>query len=250
MSGYKVEKETLIQSAGPQVELDNVSLHIDGTTILTPVSAVLGSGEIHAIIGPNGAGKTSLLKSILGLMPHKGDISLHWQKRKTRVAYIPQQPQFDQVLPVTITDFLSAGLTNFPVFWGRKKQTQAQVSQLLSQVGLEDKAHLPLGKLSGGERQRLMFAQALGQDADLWCLDEPMTGLDTNGQQLMSQVMLNLRMQGKTLVVIHHDMQFVNDIADNVLLINAGLVAQGKPQEVLPKLVSSEGFSNTIEVAA
>ncbi|WP_415900891.1 metal ABC transporter ATP-binding protein [Neptuniibacter sp. QD48_11] len=217
---------------GPSIKLDKVSLSIAGSQILSPLSAELSAGKMHLLVGPNGAGKTSLLKSMLGLTPHQGEIKRAWMNKAQKPAYIPQQPRFDQVLPVTISDFLSAGLSRKPVFFRRQKETQNTVLELLETVGLQGKAELQLGQLSGGERQRLMFAQALSRSSDLWFLDEPMTGLDAEGQALITDLMLNLREQGKTLVVVHHDMGFVREHADNVLLINGGLVDMGPPSEV------------------
>lgn len=225
---------------GPSITLDNCSLNIAGNRILAPISAELSAGEMHILVGPNGAGKTSLLKSMLGLMPHQGQIERRWPAasqsqravKPQRPAYIPQQPRFDQVLPVTIEDFLCAGLSRKPVFFRRKAKLLTHVDQLLMQVGLQGKSQLQLGQLSGGERQRLMFAQALSRPADLWFLDEPMTGLDRDGQNVITELMLSLREQGKTLVVVHHDMEFVKAYADNVLLINGGLKGMGSPDNV------------------
>jgi len=217
---------------GPAIRLQDVSLTIAGNNILTPLNAELSAGQMHLLIGPNGAGKTSLLKSMLGLKPHKGRIERVWPEQSQRPAYIPQQPRFDQVLPVNINDFLSAGLSRKPVFFRRQAKVQKRITQLLEQVGLQGKGHLQLGQLSGGERQRLMFAQALSRPADLWYLDEPMTGLDADGQETITQLMLALREQGKTLIVVHHDMSFVEEHADNVLLINNGLVAMGPASSI------------------
>lgn len=94
---------------------------------------------------------------------------------------------------------------------------------------MQDKAGLQLGRLSGGERQRLMFALALSRPADLWFLDEPMTGLDTEGQTLFAELILSLRAEEKTLIMVHHDMQFVAQHADNVLLVDGGLKQSGHP---------------------
>jgi zinc transport system ATP-binding protein len=217
---------------GPAIELESVSLTIDGNYILAPLSTYLEAGKMHLLVGPNGAGKTSLLKSMLGLLPHKGNIYRHHSGICLRPAYIPQQPSYDQVLPVTVADFLSAGLTNKPIFFSRSKVIEFEVSRILERVGMQGKEKLSLGKLSGGERQRLMFAQALSRDTNLWFLDEPMTGLDTAGRELVTQLMVSLREEGKTLIVVHHDMAFVERYADNILLINGGLLQEGTAQAV------------------
>lgn len=216
---------------GPSISLQNVSLAIDGNRILEPLSIELAAGQLHMLVGPNGAGKTTLLKSMLGLMPHRGMIQRHWPGATQRPAYIPQQPRFEQVLPVTVEDFLTAGITSMPVFLRPLTRLRPQLDRLLQQVGLEQKGVLPLGKLSGGERQRLMFAQALSYESDLWFMDEPLTGLDTEGQQLITELILSLRAAGKTLIVVHHDHEFVRAHADNVLVIDNGLQWTGRADQ-------------------
>ena len=225
---------------GPSISLNNVSLTLAGNRILDPISVELAAGQLHMLVGPNGAGKTSLLKSLLGLMPHEGEINRHWPDPNGKglnavrmPAYIPQQPQFDAVLPVTIEDYMSAIISPRPLFFRQSAKVRHQVAELLEQLGLGDKAGLQLGQLSGGERQRLMFAQALFRQSSLWFLDEPMTGLDTEGQTLITELIGQFRDKRHTLVMVHHDMAFVRRYADNVLIINAGLEAMGPPQSVL-----------------
>lgn len=223
---------------GPSIALRDVSLTLGGNPILAPLSTTLESGRMHVLVGANGAGKTSLLKSMLGLCPHQGEIIRHWVGQPQRPAYIPQQPQFDAVLPVTIHDYLQAMMSKRPVFLGGRDDLLARQQLLLERVGLDGKEDLQLGQLSGGERQRLMFAQALIKSPKLWFLDEPMTGLDRNGQTLLTKLILDLRDQDCTLVMIHHDLEFVREHADNVLLINGGLQLAGAPEDVLPEMNS------------
>lgn len=235
---------------GPAISMNNLSLAIGGNQILAPLSAELEAGLLHLLIGPNGAGKTSLLKSMLGLTPYKGEVLRHWPEEQTLPVYIPQQPRFDQVLPVTIEDFLLAGISNKPVFLRSKRDELQKIESLLEQVGLQGKAQLQLGQLSGGERQRLMFAQALSRPASLWFLDEPMTGLDMDGQQLITDLILSLRQSGKTLVMVHHDMSFVAEHADNVLIIDGGLQSQGAPEQLnLNQAIQGQGAASLGEVA-
>lgn len=224
---------------GPSLQLDNVSLHLGGNCILKPLSTELEAGKLHMLIGPNGAGKTTLLKTMMGLMPHQGDVLRHWPahtgsgSRQQLPAYIPQQPQFDAVLPVTVVDYLAANISSRPLFFRQSAAVLERVNALLQQVGMADKTDLQLGQLSGGERQRLMFAQALHRQASLWFLDEPMTGLDGEGQRTIADLIQQLRQAGTTLVMVHHDMDFVRQHADNVLLVDGGLKRAGTPASVL-----------------
>lgn len=218
---------------GPAIELKNFGLTMNGVEILPEMNAYFNAGQLHAITGANGSGKSSLLKSILGLAPHQGQIERHWQiadekKGAARpVAYVPQQSAFEPSLPITVNEFLLASLTRQPFFAWRKAADVAQVASLLQRVGMQDKGHLRLGELSGGERQRLLFAQALERQAMFWCLDEPMTGLDQQAQQMINQEIMGLREQGATLLVIHHDPSWVQHYADKVWCVDNGLFIDG-----------------------
>lgn len=212
---------------GPAIQLNNVSLAINGIEILPTINAHFNAGQLHAITGVNGSGKSSLLKSILGLAPHQGQIERHWQGAAGQVAYVPQQSAFEPSLPITVNEFLLASLTRRPFFSWRNKADVEKAQSLLQRVGMQDKGHLRLGELSGGERQRLLFAQALERKSQFWCLDEPMTGLDLQAQALINQEIQQLRQQGVTLLVIHHDPHWVQQYADKVWCVDNGLFSEG-----------------------
>lgn len=211
---------------GPSVEIRDLSLQLNRVTLLHSLSADFKPGRMHAITGPNGAGKSSLIKCLLGLMPHSGEIRRHWPNRPGTIAYVPQQTAFEPSLPVTIEEFMLTSVTRWPMFFKRRVAEQQSIHQLLQRVGLENKAHLRLGQLSGGERQRLLFAQALERNSHLWCIDEPMTGLDQQGQSLITAEMVKLRDQGATLFVVHHDMDWIKQHADELWIIENGLKQQ------------------------
>lgn len=233
---------------GPSVELKNLSLQLNRVMLLEPLSAVFKPGRMHAITGPNGAGKSSLIKCLLGLMPHSGQIRRHWPGRPGNIAYVPQQAAFEPSLPVTIEEFMLTSVSRWPVFFKCKVAEQQRISRLLQRVGLDSKQHLRLGQLSGGERQRLLFAQALERDSHLWCIDEPMTGLDQSGQALMTAEMIRLRDQGATLFVVHHDMDWIRRHADELWVIEDGL----KHHERLcpPSLVDAAEPAGVVEACA
>jgi len=218
---------------GPQIQLESMSLTLGRVEILKPVTARFQPGQLHAIVGPNGAGKTSLMRCILGLMPHRGEVRCAWPGKASPVAYVPQQTAFEPALPVTVEEFMLTTLTRLPVQLFRRTRARLRVIELLRRVGLEQKGHLQLGSLSGGERQRLMFAQALERDSLFWCLDEPMTGLDTDAQALINHEIAQLRHLGATLLVVHHDMDWVRRYADQVWLIDGGLKQTGSADDVL-----------------
>ncbi len=225
---------------GPAITLDNYSLSIGENTLLNPFDLTLEAGKLHLLTGPNGAGKSSLLKSIIGLMPHSGDIYLNWPEQAQIPAYIPQLASFDAALPITIEDYLYASIQTRAFFLKKKKQQKQRLQQLLEEVGLEDKAQRKLGQLSGGERQRLLFARALAQKSTFWLLDEPMTGLDQKAQKQIERMILNLKEQGCTLLMVHHDQHFVRQHADHVLVINNGLEKYGSPEQIYGQQASRQ----------
>lgn len=217
---------------GPSILLQGLALSLNRVSILQPIDGTFAAGKLHAIVGPNGAGKSSLLKCVLGLRPHSGDVFREWVGAPGPVAYVPQQSQFEPSLPITINEFLLATFSRRPLWLPMKSAAKVRIDQLLAQVGLTGKGHLRLGQLSGGERQRLLLAQGLDQGSQLWCLDEPMTGLDQEGQEMVNRLLLQLRGQGATLLVVHHDMAWVKRYADRVWVIDGGLAAVGTPDEV------------------
>jgi len=219
---------------GPDIHLNGLGLKVGRNEILRPLNARLEPGKIHLLMGPNGAGKSSLLKCILGLQPHQGEIQLHWPSQDARVqpAYIPQQAVFDAALPISVADFMRGTISRWPLFGWRRQSIEQQLQSLLRQVGMETKSHLRLDQLSGGERQRLLFARALHQPPGFWCLDEPMTGLDSHAQAIITRLILEQRDRGATIIMVHHGLDFARQHADQILLINGGLSWQGPALEL------------------
>lgn len=230
---------------GPEIHLNEVGLRVGRNEILRPFSTQLDPGKVHLLMGPNGAGKSSLLKCLLGLQPHQGEIQLHWPSKEARVkpAYIPQQAVFDAALPISVADFMRGTIDRWPLFSWRRQNIETQIHELLCQVGMENKHHLRLDQLSGGERQRLLFARALHQPPGFWCLDEPMTGLDSHAQAIITRLILEQRDKGATIVMVHHGLDFARQHADQILLINEGLSWQGPavelPDDLRPQSVSA-----------
>ncbi|MBE0507183.1 MAG: metal ABC transporter ATP-binding protein [Marinospirillum sp.] len=208
---------------GPSIHLDGMSLSLNRVQLLPTINATFAAGQLHAITGPNGAGKSSLMKSVLGLLPHQGCIQRHWSGAIGNTAYVPQQTAFEPSLPVTVQEFMLGSLNRRPFFGRRNPADLQQIETLLQRVGMETKGHLRLGQLSGGERQRLLFAQALERNSLFWCLDEPMNGLDQQAQALISDEIEVLRSKGATLLVIHHDPDWVADHADQIWRVENGL---------------------------
>jgi zinc transport system ATP-binding protein len=226
---------------GPAIELDSVSLTLGATRILENVSFSVAAGSIHCVIGANGGGKTSLVRSMLGQMPHTGRIQIQWHDNRV-VGYVPQMLDFDKTLPVTVSDFMAMACQRRPVFLGVSKLRRQEIDEVLERLGLAGKGRYKLGTLSGGERQRVLFAQALIPEPALLVLDEPMTGLDVAGHDLIERSIVEFAQAGGTVVWINHDIVQVKEIADTVTYVDREVRLQGNAREVLESGVAAGLF--------
>jgi zinc transport system ATP-binding protein len=217
---------------GPSVEFRNVQLALGATRILEDISFSVRSGAVHCIVGANGGGKTSLILSLLGQMPHSGRIVVQWQDNQV-TGYVPQTLDFDKTLPITVRDFIAMASQRRPVFLGVSRLRKSQIDAALERVGLSGKSGLKLGGLSGGERQRVLFAQALIPEPSLLVLDEPMTGLDLGGKEIIEQAVADFAHSGGTVIWINHDIVQVGEVADALTYIDRRVLLDGVPGEVL-----------------
>ena len=221
---------TPLSPRGPALHLRGLSLQLGGTQILEALDWQVAPGQVHALVGPNGCGKSSLLKSILGLMPHRGEICLHWPgSRPGTVGYVPQSLECDRSLPMTVCDFLATMCQKGPLFWGLESRAAAQVQAVLAQVGMESRARRRMGDLSGGERQRVLLAQSLLPMPDFLLLDEPMAALDADGLVVFERLLKNWRAYGTTVIWVEHDLDAVHRLADRVAGLNGRILFDDKP---------------------
>ncbi len=217
---------------GPSITFSNVSLALGNTPILDDVSFGIRAGTIHCIVGANGGGKTSLIRSLVGQMPHSGRISIEWQQGRI-TGYVPQSLDFDKSLPITVLDFMAMTSQRRPVFLGVSRERRGMIEAVLGRMGLSGKLRSKLGSLSGGERQRVLFAQALIPEPALLVLDEPMTGLDLAGKEILEGAIKEFARAGGTVVWVNHDIVQVDEIADAMTYINRRVLLDGAPREVL-----------------
>jgi len=217
---------------GPSIEFEDVNLTLGNTRILQDINFAIRAGEIHCIIGANGGGKTSLIRSMLGQMPHSGKITINWHESRV-VGYVPQLLEFDKTLPVTVRDFMGMTCQNRPIFLGVARSRRSQIDEVLDRVGMLGKSKTKLGSLSGGERQRVLFAQALIPEPALLVLDEPMTGLDVHGREILERAIVEFTDAGGTAIWINHDIAQVNEIANTLTYIDREVLLDGAPRQVL-----------------
>lgn len=227
---------------GPGIVVDNLSLQLGATQVLSNLSFSIEPGSIHCLIGPNGGGKTSTLRCLLGEMPHRGTIRIDWYTDNHCIGYVPQGLNLANNLPLTVTDFLTLISQRKAAFIGIHRQARARIESALERVGLKEKRHHPLGSLSGGERQRLLFAQALMPQPSLLLLDEPMTSLDETGTRVFSRLIRQLHDEGITVVWVNHDLQQVHEVADGITVIDGHMLAHGPTEETLTPAMQQGNF--------
>ena len=219
------------------IDLDRISVRRGGQTLLQDVSMHIHCGQLTVLIGQNGAGKTTLIKALLGQLPHSGTIR-HVDSRgldipHLRTGYVPQVLQFDRAMPLTVEDYLAAALSKRPVWTGVGSKTRARVAQALADVDAAELAPRPLGRCSGGELQRVLLALALVPAPDLLVLDEPVSGIDRNGLKMFRETLMDLRAtRHMALLLVSHDLRFVREYADHVVLLEKNVLSQGTPGEV------------------
>jgi zinc transport system ATP-binding protein len=226
---------------GPAIEFEGVNLTLGATSILEGVSFKVRPGTIHCIVGANGGGKTSLVRSLLGQMPHTGRISIEWRDNRI-VGYVPQTLDFDKSLPITVRDFMAMATQRRPVFLGVSRARRLEIEATLERLGLSSRRNARLGSLSGGERQRVLLAQALLPAPALLVLDEPTTGLDVAGKGILERTIREFAKAGGTVLWINHDITQVNEIADALTYIDRKVLLDGVPRDVLATGTAAQLF--------
>ena len=219
------------------VHVEDLTVAYDARPVLWDVDFDVPPGVMAAIVGPNGAGKSTLVKAVLGLVrPTAGHVTIHgrpYAQQRRRVGYVPQRTSVDWDFPTTVAGAVGMGLYG-ELGWLRRpgRRERERVEGALEQVGMVDHSGRQIAQLSGGQQQRTFLARALAQDADVYFLDEPMAGVDATSEQAILDVLRDLRDRGKTVIVVHHDLQTVASTFDWVMLLNVRAVAQGPVAEV------------------
>ncbi len=214
------------------VEAHNLTVSYHRKPVLWDVDFQLPQGSLIGIVGPNGSGKTTLLKSIMGLVqPDSGYVEVFGQPLKqvrNRVSYVPQRESVDWDFPISVHEVVEMGRYRPGRLLRRLDGAdKAIVQQAIERVGLEAFAGRQIAQLSGGQQQRVFIARALAQQADLYLMDEPFAGVDATSEQAILQLLAEMKAAGKTVVMVHHDLQTVQEYFDWVVLLNARLVACG-----------------------
>lgn len=219
------------------VELDNVTVAYHKKPVLQDISLQVPEGKLIDIIGPNGAGKSTLIKTILGLVPRaSGDISIYgkdYKDQRTRIGYVPQRGTVDWDFPTSALDVVLMGRYGRIGLLKRPKKADVEMAKAaLAKVGMLDYAKRQISQLSGGQQQRVFLARALCQNADIYFMDEPFAGVDAATERAIMTLLAELKEKGKTVLVVHHDLQTAEDYFDWILLLHLRKIAFGPAENV------------------
>jgi manganese/zinc/iron transport system ATP- binding protein len=219
------------------LSVDDLTVAYNSKPAIWDIDLDVPEGVLMAIVGPNGAGKSTLIKAVLNLIPRAAGTALFYGKPYTQarslVGYVPQRGSVDWDFPTSVIDVVQMGLYG-KLGWFRRpgKREHDKAMYALEQVGLSEFANRQISQLSGGQQQRTFLARALVQDAQIYFMDEPFAAVDAVTERAIVNILRELRQRGKTVIVVHHDLQTVEDYFDWVTLLNVEVIASGPTPEV------------------
>ena len=235
------------------LEIHDLTVAYSRKPVLWGVDLSLPKGKLIGVVGPNGAGKSTLIKACMGLVPlSSGYIKLFDQPLEAirrRVSYVPQRESVDWDFPASVRDVVEMGRYGRVGLFRRLRKADREVAmECLRKVGMESFAGRQISQLSGGQQQRVFLARALAQEADLYFMDEPFAGVDAATERSILQLLQDMSEAGKTVVVVHHDLQSVEKYFDWVVLLNMRLVASGPVEEVFTPQLLQETYGGKLTV--
>lgn len=214
------------------LDIHDMTVAYNRRPVLFNIDLTLSEPGLVAIVGPNGAGKSTMIKAVMGLVPITSGHATAWSRpvdeQRRRIGYVPQRESVEWDFPINVLDTVLMG-TYGELGWFRrpKARHRQRALECLERVGMQDFAKRQIGQLSGGQQQRVFLARALAQEADLYFMDEPMAGVDAATESIIFGLLQSLRDNGRTIVVVHHDLRTVREYFDDVVLLNVRIVASG-----------------------
>lgn len=203
--------------------------------VLKDIQLEVKPGKITGIIGPNGAGKSTLIKAILNIVPHSGKILINGKvskKELKNIAYVEQKSDIDHTFPIKVKECVSLGTyTGLKLFQKLGNKEWSRVSNALQKVNLSEYENRQIGELSGGQFQRVLLARCLVQEADYIFLDEPFVGIDSISEKIIMNILQDLKSQGKTILIVHHDLSKVREYFDDIVILNRELISYGSVRD-------------------
>ncbi|MDY0276603.1 MAG: metal ABC transporter ATP-binding protein [Acholeplasma sp.] len=222
------------------IKIEGLTVSYDLKPVLWDVDLNIPSGILMAIVGPNGAGKSTMIKAILKLInPVSGTAFFEgkpYEEMRKKIAYVPQRGSVDWDFPTTVFDVVLMGRYGH-LGWFKKptKKDHILTLEALEKVGMSNFKNRQISELSGGQQQRVFLARALVQDANIYLMDEPFQGVDAKTEKAIIDILKLLKNQGKTVLVVHHDLETVKDYFDWLALLNLKVIAYGPVDKVFTK---------------
>lgn len=231
--------------------VEQLSVAYDKKIVLDKASFQVPTGKLTAIIGPNGAGKSTLLKAILNQLPNKvGNVSIldqPFNPKKLIVGYVPQRNAVDWDFPTTAIDVVMMGRYGHRGLFKRPTKEDQQVAMdALKSVGMDAFNKNSIGQLSGGQQQRVFLARALAQNPEVYFLDEPFAGVDIATEKTIIDILKGLQSKGKSIFVVHHDLQTVEEYFDYTILLNKTIIAAGPTEKVFTPALLQETYGGKL----
>ncbi|MEN0006808.1 MAG: metal ABC transporter ATP-binding protein [Bacteroidota bacterium] len=244
-----------IDAPHPAVEFHDLTVSYDKKPVLWNIDMTLPKGALIGIVGPNGAGKSTLIKAAMGLLPlGSGYVRIFDQpldEVRQRVSYVPQRETVDWDFPTSVLDVVLMGrYGKLGLFRRPRKADKALAMECLRKVGMEAFVKRQISQLSGGQQQRVFLARALAQEADLYFMDEPFAGVDAATETAILGVLKELTAAGKTVIVVHNDLQSAAEFFDWIILLNMRLVAVGPISQVFTSDLLQEAYGGKLTVLA
>lgn len=235
------------------LSISEMSVAYHKKPVLHDVSFKIPEGKLVGIIGPNGAGKSTLIKASLGLVPMlQGKVDIYgksYKEQRKLIGYVPQRESVDWDFPTDALDVVMMGQYGRLGWFRRPGQKERAIAlDCLHKVGMSEYADRQISELSGGQQQRVFLARALAQDAQIYFMDEPFVGVDAATEKAIIQLLNDLKSQGKTVLVVHHDLATVHEYFDWVVLLNQTLIASGPTEEVFTTELLQQTYGGRLAV--
>jgi manganese/zinc/iron transport system ATP- binding protein len=235
------------------IEIHDLSTTYNHRPVLWGIDTNIPTNSLTAIVGPNGAGKSTLLKSMMGLLPISSGYVQFLGKPidevRNLISYMPQREAVDWDFPINVYDVVLMGTYGKLGLFKRPGAAEKEIVQhSLELVGMQDFVKRQISELSGGQQQRVFFARALAQQAQIYLMDEPFAGIDATTEEMLLSLLISMKNDGKTIVVVHHDVQSVIQKFDYALLLNLRLIAAGHPKEILTEALLHSTYSGRLSI--
>lgn len=232
------------------INTKNLNVFYNENKVLKDIQLEVIPGRITGIIGPNGAGKSTLIKAILNIVPHSGEILINGEvskKQLKKIAYVEQKSDIDHTFPIKVKECVSLGTyTGLKLFQKLGAKEWSRVFEALQKVNLLDYENRQIGELSGGQFQRVLLARCLVQEADYIFLDEPFVGIDSISEKIIMDILQDLKHQGKTILIVHHDLSKVKEYFDDIIILNRELIAYGPINESFSQKNLKKAYGDNI----